>query len=195
MGRPYGYHYLDEEKKKLAEENVNLIWFFIGKQTKKGKLESHELDDLSGHLMMHYCFACESYDPTRNIKFSTYAFKALSSAIIAYRTYNKKFYDRFITFDYSGIGEDSTFTEPVVKNEVHREIDFEKIEDLFINAELNSFEHIVFYYKHNLSHNYVDISEIMGYSRERIRQFYDSGLNKLIKYVKKSGYSVEYFLK
>jgi len=195
MARSYGHHYLTEEQKKLAEENIGLVWYFVKQQIKKGRIQPHEVDELSGYLMMHYCLSCEKYDPLLNTKFSTYAFNSFNHAISNYRMNNKRFYGRFVTCDYNNLDENVSFIEPVFENKTKKEVDFDKIDNILMKAKLDSFEHQTFHYKHKLYYNYTEIGEIMGYSKERIRQFYESGLKKIIAYVKKSGYSMDYFLK
>lgn len=45
MTRPYGKHYLTDERRKLAEENLPLVWWYLGKLIAKGQIDVSEKDD------------------------------------------------------------------------------------------------------------------------------------------------------
>ncbi len=85
MARPYGGHHLTEEQKKLAEDNYPLVWWFLNKYVlAPGTISRHEIDECSGYLIFNLCLAAESFDPERNIKFSSYAIKALRTGLYRY---------------------------------------------------------------------------------------------------------------
>lgn len=86
MTRPYEGHYLNEEQKKLAADNINLVWWYIDKKLLRyNKIEPKEIDDVAGYLMWQLCMAAEGFDPKMGYKFSTYAKVALNGGIYRYK--------------------------------------------------------------------------------------------------------------
>ncbi|KKM61890.1 hypothetical protein LCGC14_1527260, partial [marine sediment metagenome] len=44
MGRKAGFHHLNEVQKKLAADNIGLVWWFMKKSIKNGSILPEELD-------------------------------------------------------------------------------------------------------------------------------------------------------
>lgn len=64
---------LNEEQKKLVEENHKLIWFVINKY----HLNADEYWDI---LAIALCKAAKRFNPSKNIKFSTFATHCITMA-------------------------------------------------------------------------------------------------------------------
>ena len=67
---------LSDEQRKLVEDNMNLVYFYIHK---------HHLSlDLSDLAFIALCKAALHFDPSRGFKFNTYALRAIENEIALY---------------------------------------------------------------------------------------------------------------
>lgn len=65
---------LTKEQQNLVEDNVKLVYHYMNKRC----LDSEEYEDL---LYIALCKAAQTYDPSHNVKFSTYVYAIFSNEI------------------------------------------------------------------------------------------------------------------
>ena len=67
---------LNEEQRKLAEDNHNLIYFVLDKY-------GWSVEDYYGLAAIALCKAAHNYDPERRTAFSTYSVRAIKNEILS----------------------------------------------------------------------------------------------------------------
>ncbi len=210
MARPYGGHYLTEERKKVVEENMYFLWYYYKKHvTSRWKnLTDTEQDDIIECLHWGICLAAEAWDPDRG-KFSTVCKLHFKSIVTNYFRERKLFYGRYqlTPFIYDAKISDSMMATEnfslVKKGGTVSRVDIErnnnrvKWEDILFLLErsgLNSFEERLIYLKYQDGLTLEDIGKIYGYSRERIRQFLKIATEKIHEFAFKSGLTILDFM-
>jgi RNA polymerase sigma factor (sigma-70 family) len=196
MGRKYCGHYLDEKRKELAEVNFNLVWFYIGQIVNKRLIEPREIDEFAGYAVFYYCLACETFDFSKNYKFSTYLFKALNSSLSVYKEYTKRYSDRFLSLEYSE-NEDSDYSrnkiDPVYKEHNKNFVVSDKIDNVVNNSGLDQFENQIIYYKYKLNLSSFDMAKIFGMPEHKIKKMHFLAIQKIKDFVNKNQYCFEDF--
>lgn len=200
MARPYGGHHLTEEQKKLAEDNYPLVWWFLNKYVLvPGVIRRHEIDDCSGYLIFKLCLAAESFDPDRDIKFSSYAVKALRSGLYRYLSLRTQFDERFVSVDFGSHYDFHGKTirnaeEPMYKPYNEKKVSWEDIKPLFDLIDMTSLEEQIIFFTYEKKYPSRKIGKIIGLTGERIRQHHRLIVDKLKKAVKKNNISIEDFI-
>lgn len=181
MVRTYGSHYLTEEKKKLAEENMPLVWWFLNKEVlARGTIQTHEIDDCSGYLIWHYCMAAEGFEEGKGSKFGSYAILAMRHGLCRYLSLRKIFRKRYTLTDFTIKGEDGErVVEPPYVPKTEKRIQWEDVSFIFDLIEMTLMEQQIVYFHYEQKYTYMQIGELLGYSRERIRQFHMEIVQKL----------------
>jgi len=194
MGRTYGSHYLTEEKRQIAEDNLPLVWWFLNKQVlAKRTIQTHEIDDCSGYLIWHLCIAAESFDPDKGCKFSSYAIKALRHGLCRYLSLRNKFKDRFVVTDFA-IEEKIKFDTKYI-NKTEQIINWNDVKYLFDLVELTPVEEQIIYFYYEQKKTYERIGKLLGYNRERIRQKHGDIILRIKEAVKKQNITLQDFIK
>ena len=191
MPRPYGYHHLDDEQKKLAEENYYLIWYFIKEVLDKKLIEAHEIDDLSSEIMLFYCLACESFNPSRGNKFSVYVYKSFYSALMNYRNSKKKFYSIFVVSDCNN---DVRFRNYYVESKNNTVVLYEKIEEILKKLKFSEKEKSIIYMAHRQGLNFSETGKKISCSKQTTRNMYYRVIDKLKTYVEDNNLKYESFI-
>ncbi len=195
MTRPYGKHRLTDEQRKLAEDNLPLVWWFIQKRLTARKLITvNEIDDVASDLMFCLCRAAELYDPSKG-KFSSYAIATLYGGFNRYRNLRDRYQGRIKLTDFvvddgnkviaDTIPDKSYLDEPVVC--------WTDISKLFDHVALTNDEaHMVdLYYRER--RKVVEISKQIGRTKSNVFTVLRNVRHKLANYVQQSGIPVEYF--
>jgi RNA polymerase sigma factor (sigma-70 family) len=189
LPRTYGHHWLTEDKKKLAAENFNLVWYFIGQILKRNKIEPYEVDEAAGHIIMHYCWACETFDSEKYNKFSPYAYSAFYSGLHRYKSLRKRYYERFIDVDFGGTNENGDRNlDPPYEDRIRISVLCDKLSSVVDNSELNSFERQVVHYKYFMGLSNRSISMKLGYDSGKISSCVNSSIKKIRSYIDENGY-------
>ena len=79
-----------------------LVWWYVSKIVKEGKIETHEIDEASGYIIWNYVMAVENFKPDAGFKFSTYAVIGLKYGYYRYRNLRDQFASRFVTHERIG---------------------------------------------------------------------------------------------
>lgn len=195
MVRPYGSHYLTEEKKKLAEENMPLVWWFLNKEVlARGTIQTHEIDDCSGYLIWHYCMAAEGFEEGKGSKFGSYAILAMRHGLCRYLSLRKRFRERYILTDFTIKGEDGErVVEPPYISKTEHVTGWNDVSFLFDLIELTPMEEQIIYFYYEQKTTYEKIGDLLGYTRERIRQKHGDIILRLKKAVKEHNITLEDF--
>lgn len=194
MGRTYGQHYLTEEQKQLAADNINLVWWYIKKLVDSRKIKPPEIDDVAGYLLWNLCMAAEKFDLTKNVKFSTYAIMAFKSGLSRYFDLKKRWEERFKIMSFEFAGEEETeygYCYRPIREQQEKTIEWKDVEFLFDDVLLTPIEQQIKYYYHQERFSVDEIALILGYSGERIRQLYRGILSKVKDSVVVKGYTIE----
>ncbi|MHA1469531.1 MAG: sigma factor-like helix-turn-helix DNA-binding protein [Candidatus Asgardarchaeia archaeon] len=197
MGRPYGQHYLTEEQKQLAADNINLVWWYIKTLLNRGKIRPPEIDDVAGHLIWFLCMAAEKYDPSRGVKFSTYAKFAFRTGFSIYIDLRSRWEDRFkiMGFEFAGESEEEYgYHYRPIREKYKPFVEWGDLEFLFDRIELSPLEEQIKYYYYEQRMEMVEIADVLDYSRERIRQIINNMAGRIKNYVDENGYVVEDFV-
>ncbi len=196
MARPYGGHYLTEEQKKLAGDNLPLVWWFISKYAlTKGVIQVHEIDECSGYLIWHLCMSAEAYDPDRGVKFSSYAVKGMWSGLHIYLNLRNKRINRFISTDWTMQGNDGAMSnEPEYKSKAERTIKWKDIKSLFDIITMSPLEEQIVFFTYEKKYSAKRVGDIVGLTGERIRQLKVIIIDKIKIAVKENNVSIEDFI-
>ena len=207
MTRPYEGHYLTEERKKIAEENINFIWYYYKKfVSSKHKLNSTEKDDVIEALYWGLCLAAEAWDPEKG-KFSTICQWYFRSAVNDYFRRRKLFYGRYtlipFIFDENVNGDFNNTTENftiIKKQGTPEELDkkekitWDDISCLFEDIDLEPNEDEVLLYHFKYGYNLKEVGNLMGLTGERVRQIKECIIEKAKEYVDLMGLEFEDFV-
>lgn len=115
---------LDDEQRKLVEENMKLVPFIIGRYF--GSIRQQD-DDMMSVGYMALCFAALKFDPSRGIKFSTYAARVIINEMRDYAA------QKFKAVIQTGMSETSLNIRPfdddedeIIDTIVDTDVDIEK---------------------------------------------------------------------
>lgn len=197
MGRPYGQHYLTEEQKKLAADNINLVWWHIKKLLSDKRIRPPEIDEVAGHLLWHLCLAAEKYDPTKNVKFSSFAIYAFRTGFSRYLGLRSIWEDRFkiMNFEFGGESEDEYgYPYRPIREKRKKYVRWEDMAFLFDKIELTPMEEQVKYYYYQQGLNLREIGEVINYSKERTRLVLKNMIGRIKAFVEENEYIVEDFV-
>lgn len=205
MTRPYGVHYLTEEQKKIVEDNIYFVWYFYEKDVVKrysNVLCPEELDEILARLFFGICLAAENWEPSRGA-FTTCCVWYFKSAIGNYFREKKLFNSRYTLTPFisdDNISEDCnidhmTYYIPTKGGLVEEydgiekkdKITWDNISFLFDRIEKTPQEEevILYYYKYKFTMQ--EVGDMLGLTRERVRQLLVPVIDKLKLFVCESG--------
>lgn len=172
MTRPYGGHYLTEEQKKMAEENVPIVWWFIKNKALK-IIEPHEIDECASELLFGLCLAAELFNPIKGCTFMTYANCVMKNFLYRYLSLRDKFNQRFICTDWVMRGENfdnknESLNEPICE-EYEKPIEWNNIKWIFDYITMNDIEEQIIFFYYEQKKSYKEIGKLLGVSREYVR--------------------------
>jgi len=195
MTRPYGKHHLTGEQRKLAEDNLPLVWWFIQRRlTSRGLIKASEIDDVSSYLMFYLCRAAERYEPTQ-CKFSTYAIHALWRAFTLYRKERDKYQSNVRLTDFvvdtGGRAIADTMPDKTYLDEPC--VCWTDVSKLFDKIDLTDNEaHLVdLYYRERKGP--VEMARLLGKTPSNIMTVLRKVRNKIRQHIKQTKIPVEHF--
>ena len=89
----------DELLNDLAAKNIKTVYYVVNKLRSFQGMVS--LDEMASAGMLGYAKAIKSYDPTREVKFSTFAINCIKNEIKFCLRKERKHYDRNISMNYT----------------------------------------------------------------------------------------------
>ncbi|WP_440109941.1 sigma-70 family RNA polymerase sigma factor [Paenibacillus sp. QZ-Y1] len=179
----------EELKDKVISNNIKLVAKMANDWASKG---SDEADDLVGIGMIALINAYNTYDCTRDIKFTTYLTKAVWMEFVKHANKKKrKGRDKysFVSMDGSFIKESDTGSDKsiadLLSNDSH--LDYEKVEDSFFNRDLNkAIDSELTMTEQKVSRKYflegrelVEIGVELNVSRQAVHQAFKRSVKKL----------------
>ncbi len=193
MPRPPSGKKLTEEQKKLVEENLPLLWWFLDKKVlKKNIIQYHEIDDCVGYLMWHYCVGARSFLSDKGVKFGTYIIRALYSGLRTYLADRSKYWSHCFLTDFRfDDGKGDMVNEPEYKPDINKVIIWEDIEPLFDLINMTPMEEQVIFFAYEKKYTYTKIGKIIGITGEMIRQHHKQVVCKLKDAVEKNNIVIE----
>ena len=190
--------YLTEKKKKLAEDNLPLVWWFIDKKLKDRPNNLNALDEIGEKLIERLCIAADTFDPSRGYTFSTYVFYAFLTGVREYKR-AEELYNRNLIF--------MNFNSPEQKEKEEiapfyfgsrfapsSTTTWEDLDPLIENANLTKRERRIIDLHYHLNYSFPKIGELFNRSRERIRQLHNSAIKKIKSFVQQQNFYLEDFL-
>ena len=172
MGRPYGKHYLTEEQKKLAGDNINFVWWYIDKNLLKyNRIETREIDEVAGYLLWHLCMAAEGFDPSKGFTFAAYAKMGMKSGFFLYKQHSIKYNKHFVVTDFSEKTEDGEHWGDVPCPEDDPPFaTWENVRSMLDFIEISDQEEKVMVSYYCKQYSFKKISKIMKLSHQRVHQ-------------------------
>ncbi len=189
-------HYLTEEQKQLASDNLPLVWWYLDKQVlRKGTIQTWEIDECAGHLIWHLCMCAENFDPTMGIKFSTYARNGLRSGLCRYLALRNKHWGREVLTDWIIKGNDGDMSsEPEYIPKTSSGVAWEDVKFLFDIIKMNRMEEQIIFFIYEKRYTLTKVGKVVGMTGERIRQLHNKIVDKLKIAVRKNDIVIEDFI-
>jgi len=180
---------LTEEEKQKVEDNIGLVYSFYYKFL-KSKEENFLFDKegMQSELLLTLCQAIKGFNPNRNIKFSTYAYRSFHNAHLRYMEKYIKNKQKFIQCDsINSLAENNYSYKKIV--------DWKGIKCICEKGRTNltKKERIILkkYYKRGLTLR--EIGKELGLSAEGVRLILNKIIKKLKKYIKETKCEIEDF--
>lgn len=191
MTRPYEKHHLTDEQRKLAEDNLPLVWWFIQRRlTFRGLIKANEIDDVAGYLMFYLCRAAECYDSSR-CQFSTYAVSALWRAFSLYRKDRDKYQSNVRLTDFAV--NEITDTLPDKSYDDEPVVCWRDVSGLFDHINLSDNEAVMIDMYYRERKGPYEMARILHRSPSNIMTVLRGVRLKIAEYVKRVGLTVEQF--
>lgn len=183
---------LNDNHRKLIEDNISFIWFFYQKFVPKNAkfMKESDKEELISDLYYNFCIASVKYNPERG-KFLTIAYfylrRAISDFFIRKNKLNKNIIFNSLLmdetsdsdpicnkFDKSGEKKENyNYNESIENKEIIKNI-FKKIK---LTKEEKKF--IIYHYK--FGYNITDIAKKMRKKKSSIRSYKNSVVHKIRK--------------
>jgi len=182
MLKCYKEHYLNEEQKILIEDNLPLLWWFLYKQVVVlGIIQYSEIEECQSNLMWYMCMSAERFNDNKGVKFGTFAMLGLKSGLSRYLDLRNRRWSREILTDFKCRGDDGKeySAEPKFISRYEKRIFWNDVKELFNMITMTSLEKKIIYYYYKKRYTFKKIGEIVGYSRERIRQIHKGIIDKI----------------
>lgn len=96
---------LNDEQRKLVEDNYSLIFYVMGKYNFTKQIE---YEDCYGALAEGLCSAAASFDSSKGVSFASYAFKCMVNAVLMFKRKNDRPKEFSIISIDSPINDDGT---------------------------------------------------------------------------------------
>lgn len=172
---------LNDEQRKLVEDNHNLIWWFIHNKCPSAPY----IDDIYGMLAIVLCNCALKYNPERGA-FSTLVIRSFRS-MIARHWYLAKMAPRAIhledmmSLDYEyNTGNDAYTPKDIIPDKHNPGYDLAELKVLYAQTQMTPQQRTVMYYKLYYEYTDTEIAKLMGnISRERVRQLKLKGLEAM----------------
>jgi RNA polymerase sigma factor (sigma-70 family) len=204
---------MTEEQKQKVEDNIRLVHSYYNKYLRhKNNSATFDEEGMKSELFLALCKAVQGFDPDKNVKFSTYAYRGF---FFAYTVYvndciknNRRFFAAFAEEEKKSLHKDfASYHDCVIGlAEVNyvpsKKIDWKEIEYICKGkqAGLTIIEKKILrkYCKEDLSFKEIgkELRKSRGkgcFSRERIRQIHNKALEKIKKYLEKTDYKIRDF--
>tara|TARA_Y100000310_G_C20703345_1_gene832115 strand:- start:2526 stop:3128 length:603 start_codon:yes stop_codon:yes gene_type:complete len=196
MPRPYGQnHFLTEEKKKIAAENVGLVHAQVLKAKNNGIIRQDEVSEALSEMLFAYCLAIERYDPTKGYKVSTYVTHSIKGGLSRYLELRNRFSSRYTLFSaLEDENYEEDFESRVTDRERKKTVVWDDIFYLIEQVEINEVEEQIIYCIYNLKKNLKETGKVIGRTGESVRQYHENIILKIKEFVETEGYMLRDFL-
>lgn len=174
-----------EERDKLIEDNINLVYYVVNQYYKPNNLSGMDKEDFYSEGFIGLIKAADSYNPDTDCKFSTYAYKGICFAISKiYRTENyvcRKANHGAMSIEYDITGGNNYTLEDIIGvDEDMTYIESKEILEFIDSLNIKSIKFIL--NKLSEGYNQYEIAKMLGVSRSCVNQ----AVRRLRKKLRKS---------
>ena len=182
---------LTEEQKEILENNIGLLRKYCKNQLLKGVIPEGYEPEFIGELEERFCSIIKTFDESREVKLSTYAYIGFGFATKEFFRKLQKVRETSLIPKIYGEIENSRWNSVSGFGEEH--LNLEKLADLIDETELTKREIICIqsYYYDGLFLR--EVGEIYNLTAERIRQIIKEALDKIRLRALKQEYTEEEF--
>lgn len=193
-----------EDINKLFNDNINLVYHVSKKFYNTSNMGSFDIDDIHQLGSIGLFKACKLYDKSKNIKFSTYAYKAIYNEIVCEITRNNgvlkiprdKYINKerleILSLDYKIADSDGHTSEvhELIEDPYNR---FEEIEfNIIFNKILKKSDSKTKFIVQAIIKGYTqqEIATMMGYEQSTISKYFVSFKKKLKNELRRNNYEI-----
>ena len=175
---------LTKEQQKLIEDNYGLLTSFL----KQHNLSEDSVEDWYGLLSIAFCKAAQTYNPNKNVKFSTYAYIVMNNARLK-RLRDSKHNISCLSLDEirnNGCDEYSLYDIiPSSKNTLHDEIIPKDLEDFIYRKfkELKFRDQQIVSLIINKNMKQVDVAKQFKLKKQTVNKVYNDFINKIQDFI------------
>lgn len=179
-----------EEKNKLAEENLGLVYSVINKEFTYEKTTESDRENYIEEGMIGLAKAINTFNPSKGAKFSTYAYICIKSEINSYvrkrnnhkRKINyvcKNSIDEYIKGDEEGL----TFKDLMIyeKDDYTSKVDLEHLLKVLKKIEIEIYDIRKIIIKKSEGYKNIEIAKMIGVEKNTIKHRIDKAKIKLIE--------------
>lgn len=169
---------MTEDQTRLVEENTNLVWEIVHRYFKPTRSQTKE--DLFQAGCIGLIGAAKRFDPSKGCEFSTYAHKGIRNSIWTQLNRDKAHNVKCNSLYGLINGTDLRLEETLHDNTDHIDSFLTKDQARWVLRQCSSRERFILC-KHALGFTYREIGDMLGISRERVRQLNNRAKEKLIR--------------
>lgn len=174
---------LNDEQRKLAEANHNLIYWYLYKKNPSAQL----IDDVYGMLAIVLCRCARNYKPDMGRTFSTFTIRAFSNEVAKYyylahqapRAIHHEDVLASLDYEFADNNTRDVCTYYNLTPSIERGYEFAELKAMYAQAQMSPKVRTVMYYKLYGECTDTEIAKKMGVSRERVRQLKNKGLEAM----------------
>jgi RNA polymerase sporulation-specific sigma factor len=178
-----------EEKNKLAEENLGLVYLVVNKEFTYEKTTESDRENYIEEGMIGLAKAINTFNPSKGAKFSTYAYICIKSEINCYVA-KQKTLKRKVEYtcknsidDYIEDEEGLTFKDLMIyeKDDYTSKVDLEHLLKVLKKIEIEIYDIRKIIIKKSEGYKNIEIAKMIGVEKNTIKHRIDKAKIKLIE--------------
>lgn len=178
-----------EEKNKLAEENLGLVYLVVNKEFTYEKTTESDRENYIEEGMIGLAKAINTFNPSKGAKFSTYAYTCIKFEINSY-VRKRKTLKRKVEYtcknsidDYIEDEEGLTFKDLMIyeKDDYTSKVDLEHLLKVLKKIEIEIYDIRKIIIKKSEGYKNIEIAKMIGVEKNTIKHRIDKAKIKLIE--------------
>lgn len=178
-----------EEKNKLAEENLGLVYLVVNKEFTYEKTTESDRENYIEEGMIGLAKAINTFNPSKGAKFSTYAYTCIKFEINSYVA-KQKTLKRKVEYtcknsidDYIEDEEGLTFKDLMIyeKDDYTSKVDLEHLLKVLKKIEIEIYDIRKIIIKKSEGYKNIEIAKMIGVEKNTIKHRIDKAKIKLIE--------------